>query len=464
MWEYDLMMTVSKILLVEDDDAGRELGAYNLRKAGYKVTDVASGEAALSVFEPRSFHLVITDVKMPGITGMELLSRIKDLDPAVPVLVITAYGNMEMAVTAMRAGAYDFIGKPFNREHLLITVRRALDTSHMAREIADLRRKATGVEREIVHRSEIMARVIALADKVATTEATVLVTGESGTGKELIARRVHAMSDRGQGPFLAVNLAAMSSGLLESELFGHVKGAFTGADFDRPGRFRQAHGGSLFLDEVSELPIHLQSKLLRVLQERSVDVVGSDVPVEVDVRIIAATNRNLQEELRHGRLREDLYYRLGAFQIDVPPLRARPEDIEPLVRHFVDAHSTGADLSIPDTVVEGLTRRPWPGNVRQLENACQRMAILATEGRIRLEDLPPASPLEGPGRPDATGHVLWPSLPADGLSLVDVERSLILRVLEHKGWNVSQAANYLKVPRHILAYRMEKYGISRDGN
>ncbi|MDA8120970.1 MAG: sigma-54 dependent transcriptional regulator, partial [Deltaproteobacteria bacterium] len=320
-----------RILFIDDDRAGREVALFNLRKAGYEVTAASDGQEGLASFSPEKFDLVVTDVKMPGISGIEVLRRVRAQAPEVPVLVITAFGNVETAVEAMKEGAYDFIGKPFHRDQLLLSVEKAFERRRLAAEVRDLRIRAGGVGREIISVSHAMRRVLEIADRVAGTDATVLVTGESGTGKEAVARRIHVQSRRVEGPFVAVNCAAIPAELLESELFGHARGAFTGAVRDRAGRFRQASGGTLFLDEIGEIPMPLQGKLLRTLQERVVDVVGGDRPVAVDVRIVAATNRDLPSLLREGTFREDLYYRLNVVEVRVPPLRERPEDIPPLV-------------------------------------------------------------------------------------------------------------------------------------
>jgi two-component system NtrC family response regulator len=303
-----------------------------------------------------------------------------------------------------------------------------------------------------------------MADRVARTEATVLITGESGTGKEAVARRIHVRSPRAEKAFVAVNCAAIPAELLESELFGHARGAFTGAVRDRLGRFRQAAGGTLFLDEIGEMPLPLQAKLLRVLQEKVVDEVGGDRPIPVDVRILVATNRDLLERIREGTFREDLYYRLNVVEIRVPPLRERPEDIPPLVEHFMKEISPDREISVPPGVMEALTARPWPGNVRELKNACERMVILCRGEEVSAEDLPPAPPTSRPGEPGGEGFTDdWPPLSAGGLSLVDLEKKVIERALRLKGGNITQAAAYLNVPRHILVYRIEKYGIRRDG-
>jgi len=452
-----------RILFIDDDRAGREVALFNLRKAGYKVETASDGAEGLSAFSPEKFDLVITDVKMPGISGIEVLRRIRTQSQDIPVLVITAFGNVETAVEAMKEGAYDFIGKPFHRDQLLLAVEKALERIRLTAEVRDLRIRATGVERDIVSFSVAMKRILTMADRVAGTDATVLITGESGTGKEAVARRIHVRSSRAAAPFVAVNCAAIPAELLESELFGHARGAFTGAVRDRLGRFRQAEGGTLFLDEIGEMPLPLQAKLLRVLQEKVVDEVGGDKPIPVDVRILVATNRSLPERIREGTFREDLYYRLNVVEIRVPPLRERPEDIPPLVEHFMKEISPDRGISVPPGVMEALTARSWPGNVRELKNACERMVILCRGEEVSVEDLPPVSAAYPQGDTPGEGFAEdWPPLPPGGLSLVDLEKKVIERALRMKRGNITQAAAYLNVPRHILVYRIEKYGIRRD--
>ena len=450
-----------RILFIDDDPAGREVALFNLRKAGYEVTAAEDGAQGLSAFAASPFDLVITDLKMPGIPGMEVLRKVRAGSPDVPVLVITAFGNVETAVAAMKEGAYDFIGKPFHRDQLLLAVEKALERRRLAAEVHDLRIRAAGVGREVVSVSAAMRRLLEVADRVAVTDATVLVTGESGTGKEILARRIHVRSRRAEGPFVAVNCAAIPGELLESELFGHARGAFTGAVRDRAGRFRQASGGTLFLDEVAEIPPALQGKLLRALQERVVDAVGSDAPVPVDVRIVASTNRDLRARIRDGSFREDLYYRLNVVELSVPPLRERPDDIPPLVRRFVSEFAGGREIAVPAAVIEELSARPWPGNVRELKNACERMVILCRGDEVSLDDLPPVPRAPGEGAAE-DASASYPPLPAEGLSLVDLEKRVIERALRLKGWNVTQAALFLRIPRHILVYRIGKYGLRRD--
>jgi two-component system NtrC family response regulator len=450
-----------RILFIDDDAAGREVALFNLRKAGYEVTPAEDGAQGLSAFAASPFDLVITDLKMPGIPGMEVLRKIRAGSPDVPVLVITAFGNVETAVAAMKEGAYDFIGKPFHREQLLLAVEKALDRRRLAAEVRDLRIRASGVGRDVVSDSAAMRRLLDVADRVAATEATVLITGESGTGKEVLARRIHVRSPRAEGPFVAVNCAAIPAELLESELFGHARGAFTGAVRDRAGRFRQASGGTIFLDEVGEIPPPLQGKLLRALQERMVDAVGADAPVPVDVRILSATNRDLRARIREGSFREDLYYRLNVVELAVPPLRERPDDIPPLVERFVSEFAGGREITVPAAVVAELARRPWPGNVRELKNACERMVILCRGDEISLDDLPPAPSGSGAGTAEEASAAS-PPLPAEGLSLVDLEKRVIEGALRMKGGNITQAALFLRIPRHILVYRIGKYGLRRD--
>jgi len=448
-----------RILFVDDDEAGRELSRYNLEQAGHTVDVAEDGIVALERFSPDTHDVVVTDLRMPRVGGMELLRELRTRAPDVPVIVITAHGNVETAVEAMKAGAHDFIEKPFSRDVLLLTVERALEHRRLKRENRALRIRAAGVEREILAVSQAMSDLLHAADRVAVSEASALITGESGTGKELVARRIHARSPRAERPFVPVNCAAMPAELLESELFGHEKGAYTGATRARTGRFRKADGGTIFLDELGEIPLPLQGKLLRVLQEKTVDVVGSDQPVAVDVRVVAATNQPLDKAISAGRFREDLYYRLNVVELRVPPLRERPEDIDPLTRHFVARAAGGRELLITDELLAALSRHSWPGNVRELENACERLVILAKADVLEQADLPPGVRAADPGT-RATEE--WPQLPEDGLSLVDLERRVIERALQLQKGNVTRAAAFLKVPRHVLAYRIEKYGIRRE--
>ena len=453
-------MTGQKVLFVDDDEAGVELSRFNLQEAGLAVDVALDGREAIEAFTPDAHHAVITDLRMPRASGMEVLEHVKQQDPETPVVVITAHGNVETAVEAMKAGAYDFVEKPFSRDVLLLTVKRALENRRLTLENRVLRVKASGVERKIVSVSNAMKELLQAVDRVARSDASVLITGESGTGKELVARRLHARSKRAEGPFVPVNCAAIPAELLESELFGHERGAYTGATRSRAGRFRTAEKGTLFLDEVGEIPLALQGKLLRALQEKMVDVVGADRPAAVDVRVVAATNRPLAEHIKEGTFRQDLYYRLNVVDLLAPPLRERPEDIEVLTRHFVDQAAPNRDLEIPDDLKDALNGYGWPGNVRELENACERLVILCTGDTLKVADL--SSAILSTRSAAAAGKDEWPALPSEGLSLVDLERRVIERALRIKKGNVTQTAAFLRVPRHILAYRIAKYGIRRD--
>jgi len=446
-----------RILLVDDDSTGREAATFSLRKAGYEVDAACDGREGLDAFSPKVHDLVLTDIRMPGIDGMGVLSAVHKASPGTPVVMITAFPDVSLAVEAMRMGAADFLTKPYGRDHLLLSVERALDRQRLVEENRSLRATASGVERPLVVASAEMVQVLALADRLARSHAPVLVRGESGTGKELVARRIHARSPRAQAPFVPVNCAAIPPELIEAELFGHEKGAFTGAVRARKGRFRTADGGTLFLDEIGELSPSLQAKLLRVVQENIVDVVGSDESVRVDVRVICATNADLAVEVEKGRFRKDLFYRLNALEICIPPLRERPGDVVALASHFVRAASGDADIELPEDVLEELVSRPWPGNVRELENACERLVLLSPGGTLSPDALPPKAKTDALLPPG--GSPL--RLPDEGINLFDIERSVILEALDRNDWNVSRTAVFLRVPRHILAYRILKYGLEK---
>ncbi|MFZ5479539.1 MAG: sigma-54-dependent transcriptional regulator [Myxococcota bacterium] len=439
------------LLLADDDATGRQVAAYNLRRAGFEVDEAADGALAIATFDPSRHTVVVTDLRMPRGDGMAVLDAVHARAPDVPVIVVTAHGNVDAAVSAMKHGAWDFLEKPFSRDRLEATVRRAAEVASLR---VDNRRLRSSVERPILTRSPVMEAALSVADRVAMTDAAVLVRGESGTGKELVARRIHARSRRAAAPFVPVNCAAIPGELLESEMFGHARGAFTGAAKAREGRFRRAHGGTLFLDEVAELSPELQAKLLRVLEDGHVDVLGADEPVTVDVRILSATNQDLTARVAEGRFREDLYWRLAAIEVRLPPLRERPADIEPLARTFLDDLANGRDLDLPDAVVKALERRRWPGNVRELRNACERLAALCPGDAVRVDDLPPE-------RPSTTSDAWLDRLPG-GFSLVDLELQVVAHVLRREDGNLSRAARALGIPRHVLAYKVQKHGLRRD--
>ncbi len=435
------------ILLVDDDPTILEVGAYNLRKSGLVVEVAENGADALARFDPARHQLVITDLSMPEVDGMELMVALHKRVPGLPVVMVTAHGSIDRAVAAMQAGAWSFIEKPFARDQLTLVAARALETARLRADNKRLR----SVERPILGSSAEMQRTLERVDRVAASSASVLVIGESGTGKELVARRIHARSTRSDRPFVAVNCAAIPGELLEAELFGHAKGAFTGAISARPGRFRSAHGGTLFLDELGEMPLAVQGKLLRVLQEGQVDVVGSDHPVSVDVRVVAATNQDLDAMVQAKAFRSDLLFRLDVVRVQVPALRERSDDIPLLVQSFLEELSPRA-LIFSDAAMVSLKKRLWPGNVRELRNLVERVSILAPGPIIEPRDLAPGD------RPQQSSA--WLDQLPEGISLVDVEAQLIAHVLVKESWNVSQAARRLGVPRHILAYRIQKYGIA----
>jgi two-component system NtrC family response regulator len=448
------------ILIIDDDTSLRRVLEYNLQEAGYAVGTAASGEEGLQMFDEVSPALVITDMKMPGMDGMKVLKVIKERAPETLVIMITAFGTVDIAVEAMKAGAYDYITKPFNRDELRLTVAKALQFSGMAVENKQLRSELADRAdfRSMVGSSEAMEKVFQVVAKVADTEASVLITGESGTGKELVARSIHARSSRKNGPFVAINCAAIPRDLLESELFGHVKGAFTGAIKDKTGKFARAEGGTLFLDEVGELPLELQPKLLRALQERVVEPVGGTKEVRLDVRVVAATNLDIEKAIADGTFREDLYYRLAVIPLHLPPLRQRRGDIPLLLKHFCAKHKA-CQVGFDRQALSLLTDYTWPGNVRELENLVERLLIMRNTDTITSEDLPDKIRNSNSVVPPLSGSGCSINLPDEGYSLEQLEREVVMQALERNGWNQTAAARFLRIPRHTLIYRMEKYGI-----
>ena len=449
-------MKKPSILLIDDDDSLRRVMEFSLTEAGYKVQTAASGEAGLMLFERGLFDAVITDITMPGISGMEVLAKIRERDGGLPVIVITAYGTIESAVEAMKQGAFDYITKPFNRDELHLTLVKALRMRRLEKENVELRAEITDRYRfdSIVGSSEKIREVLDMAGRVAASDASVLITGESGTGKELLAKGIHYNSPRADGPFVAVNCAAIPEHLIESELFGHVRGAFTGAVKDKEGKFELAASGTLFLDEIGDLRVDLQAKILRVLQERQVDRLGGKHPVSVDVRIIAATNKDIERAVKEGALREDLYYRLSVITLHMPPLRERRDDIPLLVQYFLKKFNKDSDVRIDAEALTMLTAYGWPGNVRELENSIERASVLRRGEAITPAELPDKLRKEKA----SVGNIIL-NLPDGGISLEDLEKNLIIKALEkHKG-NQTRAAEYLRITRPTLIYRMEKYGI-----
>lgn len=453
-------MNKTRILLIDDDDSLRRVTEFTLQEAGYTVFCAKSGEEGLRRFVEDEPGIVITDIQMPGLSGYDVLRQVKSQRPETIVVVITAFATIEKAVEAMKLGAFDYLTKPFSRDQLRLCVERALTVAGLQAE--NLRLRETLQDRcdfsRLVGNSEPMRHVFDIVRRVAASEATVLICGESGTGKELIARALHQGSERHDGPFVAVNCAALPSELLESELFGHRRGAFTGAIKDHKGKFELADGGTLFLDEIGELPVELQPKLLRALQEREIEPLGGSRR-RVDVRLVAATNRDLDGAMQQGRFREDLYYRLAVILIDIPSLRERPEDIPLLVQHFLQRHG-GEGLQLDSAALRRLCEYDWPGNVRELENAVERMILLRRNDHLDIEDLPAKIVgSSGQGRAEGGGRVV--NLPDDGYSLEEIEKEAVLEALLRCHNNQTKAAAFLRIPRHTLLYRMEKFGIHK---
>jgi len=449
-----------KILIIDDDTSLRRVLEYNLQEAGYAVATAPSGEEGLRLFDQIAPDLVISDMKMPGMDGMQVLKAIKERSPETLMIMVTAFGTVDIAVEAMKSGAYDYITKPFNRDELRLIVAKALQFRGLAVENRRLKSELTDHKdfRTIIGSSTQMEKVFEVVRKVADTEASVLITGESGTGKELIARSLHACSSHSTGPFVAINCAAIPRDLLESELFGHVKGAFTGAIKDKTGRFQLADGGTLFLDEVGELPLELQPKLLRALQEKTIEPVGGGSEQKLDVRIVAATNLDIEKAIESGVFREDLYYRLAVIPVHLPPLRQRRDDIPLLLRHFCNKHGAG-QVVFDKASLTLLTGYAWPGNVRELENLVERLLIMRNGDTITSDDLPEKIRNGGSNTvlTGSSGCVI--NLPDDGYSLEQLEREVVVQALERNQWNQTAAARFLRIPRHTLIYRMEKYEI-----
>ncbi len=452
-------MKKTPILIVDDDASQRRLIEFWLQEEGYPTFTACDGAAGLRDFEQKSPALVITDIRMPGLSGLDLLSRIKAANPDTAVILITAFATVNDAVDAMKLGAADYILKPLHADELKVTVHRALERQQLVDENRRLREFAGGTFgfENIVTESHKLRSVIEMTAQVARRDSTVLLTGESGTGKELFAKAIHQNSLRAGKPFVTVNCGALPETLAESELFGHRKGSFTGATSDRAGKFEAANEGTVFLDEVGELALPLQVKLLRVIQEHEVDKIGSPHPVKVNVRIIAASNRNLKNLVEDGDFREDLYYRLSVVMIELPPLRDRREDIPLLGRHFLRQYASRygiPGLSISDNALEKLVQYSWPGNVRELQNVIERLAVTANDKVLGVEQLP-----EEIRRSESRVASIGLKLPEEGIDLEEIEREILLQALEKHGWNQTHAANYLNISRKTLIYRMEKFAL-----
>jgi DNA-binding NtrC family response regulator len=445
----------ARLLVVDDEQRQREILQTILESEGYDVTTAANGRQALQAAEGEAFDAVLTDLKMPDISGIVLLEELLKSRPGLCVVLMTAHGSIDSAVEAMRKGAFDYLTKPLERDDLVLVVGRATEHSRLLREnrlLQEQLRDRFRIENMVgVHGS--MQDVFRIVHKVAASTSTVIIYGESGTGKELVAQAVHQESNRRERPLYAVNVAALPESILEAELFGYEKGAFTGADSRKIGLFEQASGSTLFLDEVGDLKKDLQVKLLRVLQEREILRVGGTERIRVDVRVVAATNHDLERAVREGRFREDLYYRLNVIPIVLPPLRERSTDIPLLVEHFLHKYSTPArPRSLGKEALEMLVAYDWPGNVRELEAAIERALLLGESDRILPEDLP--APVRTRARTLRRDVPI--DIPDSGIDLEAVERSLILKALERAGGNVTRAARLLGLSRRTLQYRLEK--------
>ena len=445
-----------RVLVVDDEPAQRELVAGFLRKHGFDVVLAGGGREAVARFKQEPFDLVLTDQRMPDLSGLEVLEAVRSTSPETAVVIITAYGTIETAVSAVKAGAADYLTKPLNLDDLLHRVHRVRERQRLVTENRELREALTERHRVegIIGDSGRMQEVLSLVRRVAPSDATVLIRGESGTGKELIARALHYASPRAAGPLVKVNCAALAESLLEAELFGHEKGAFTGAVASRKGRFEMADGGSIFLDEIGDLPPHLQVKLLRVLQEREFERVGSSRPIKVDVRLLAATHRDLEALVREGRFREDLYYRINVVTIMLPPLRERREDLPPLIEHFLRAFAGKNGKSVRGLTREAreaLLRYDYPGNIRELENLIERAVVLTRDDVIGVEDLPLS--LEAPA--SESGDEAGLIAAVEGL-----ERRMIREALAKADGTQTRAAELLGISERVLRYKLKKYGLS----
>jgi two-component system response regulator HydG len=460
---------LAKILIIEDNDTMREAMAAIIGKMGQEFDSAKNGLDGLQFFEKNAYDLVVTDYKMEGMDGLEVLKQVKEKYPSTEVLIITAYGTIELAVEAMKLGAVDFITKPFSHEEFKLKIERILQRIREKKEFARLSDENIYLRDEleeqfnygeIIGKSKPMQEVYRTLEKVAPTDSSVLIYGESGTGKELIARAIHKLSPRKDKPFIRVNCGALVETLLESELFGHEKGAFTGAMKRKKGRFELAHQGSIFLDEIGDISANMQLKLLRVLQEKEFERVGSEETIQVDVRIMAATNKNLSELVQHGKFREDLYYRLHIIPIYLPPLRERNEDIPLLVNHFLKKLTNELNKpakQISDSAMEKLLSYHWPGNIRELENVLERAVVLCDREFIDIKDLP------------LLNSTTSEKLPSDILdrfrlnlndTLSTIEKQLIERAMNETAGNKSQAAKLLGIQTSLLYYKLEKFGIN----
>jgi two-component system nitrogen regulation response regulator NtrX len=455
-------MSGERVLVVDDEAGIRQAIQQILEYEGFAVKTAGSGGEAITLHPEFKPQVIFLDVKMAGLDGLDTLARIKGLEPPVQVVMISGHGNIQTALEAVRRGAFDFLEKPLDSDRLLVTLRNALSQGALRVENAKLR-GATSASYGMVGESSGLRAVRDLVAKVGPTPARVLITGENGTGKELVARAIHAASPRRDAPFIEVNCAAIPSELIESELFGHVKGSFTGAVADRAGKFEQADGGTLFLDEIGDMALAAQAKVLRVLQEGIVTRIGGSKPIQVDVRVLAATNKKVETEIAEGRFREDLYYRLNVVPIQVPPLRERVEDVPALLAHFAQLLGGGA-RKFDAGATDALARRPWPGNIRELRNAVERLLILAAGSTVTAAEV--ARVLDGAAGAAGEEAGAESDAPAEAGSFEafrqDAEKQFLAQKLKEHGWNVSETARAIQMPRSNLYKKLERYGLTRE--
>jgi len=443
-----------RILVIDDEDKMCWALDRALSYEGYQVITATRGLQGIDLAKKDDFSLIILDLKMPDMDGLEVLKEIKNINPTIPVIMITAHGTIDTAIEAMKIGATDYITKPFKLEEIKVQIKKSLHLSNLENQVDFLRQELGKKYGKMVGQSDAMKEVAFLIHQVAKTGATVLITGESGTGKEVVAVEIHKASNRVDKPFVAVNCAALPEQLLESELFGHEKGAFTGATNKKKGRFEIADTGTIFLDEIGEMPISMQAKLLRVLQERCFERVGGTETIDVDVRVIATTNLDLATAISNGTFREDLYYRLNVMRISMPPLRSRKEDIPLLVNHFLEKFDPSHSKKISTVAMKILTNYNWPGNIRELQNAIERALIVCQGSEIKPEHFPKdlLNSLEETTTPKM-------NIEDGGFSLEEMEKHLIIKALEKHNYNQTKAAKYLGITRPTLLYRLQKYDI-----
>ncbi len=449
------------ILIVDDEKGQREILTMILRKEGYETVDLPGGQEALALLARKEFDIILTDLKMQGMSGMDLMEHIMADDPEQCVIMMTAHGSIDSAVGAMKRGAFDYLEKPLERENLLLTLKRAFERVKLVRENRVLQKRVAEIERisSIIGDHPKMQEVYRIITKIAATASTVLIYGESGTGKELVARAIHDRSARKEMPFMAINCAAIPETLIESELFGHEKGSFTGASAKEIGILEAANGGTVFLDEIGEMNVSMQAKLLRSIQEKEIRRVGGKINISLDVRIISATNKELEQEIKKGAFREDLFYRLNVIRINLPPLRERGSDIVALVNYFVAKYSKNSGITIEGVskpALKLLMNYLWPGNVRQLESVIERSVLMAEGTVIQPDDLP--TEIRSVGE---QAGVLPFELPPDGINFEEMEKALILKAMERSDWVIGKAANMLGLTYKTVQYRLDKHGIEK---